>query len=152
MKTTHFFYVAIFALTLAACSDEKDTVGPEITLVQPENEASFTRGEIIFAKFDLADPSGINVYKIDIHYAGDGHTHDAHSNALSVTATSEEEEEHEWSVQEIYYDQKGKTSAHVELELPIPNDIHGGEYHFGILATDAEGNESKVYIDIDIEE
>jgi uncharacterized lipoprotein YbaY len=158
MNTKFFFYVAIFALTLAACSDEKDTTGPEIKLIQPEApygaELTFARGDSITIEFTLADPSGINVYKIDIHYAGDGHTHDAHSHALSATATPEEEDEHEepWSFQKDYDDQKGKTSAHVTLTLPIPDDIHGGEYHLGILATDAEGNESKVYIDIDIVE
>ncbi|MDR2448689.1 MAG: DUF4625 domain-containing protein [Prevotellaceae bacterium] len=149
MKTKFFLYVAIFALTLAACSDDKDTTGPEIKLLQPENEAVFTRGDAISIVFDLADPSGVNAYKIDIHYAGDEH---AHSHALDVTPAHEDEEEEPWEFLEIYDDQKGKTSAHVEKTVTVPNDIHGGEYHLGILATDNEGNESQAYIDIDIEE
>ncbi|MDR0692769.1 MAG: DUF4625 domain-containing protein [Prevotellaceae bacterium] len=155
MKTKIFLYVAIFALAAAACNDDKDTTGPKITLLQPENEAAFARGGELLIEFRLDDPSGINAYKIDIHYAGEGHEH-AHSQALSITPAHEdgEEEEHEepWEFLEAYTDQKGKTSAHVEKTLTIPDDIHGGEYHLGILATDTEGNESQVYIDIDIEE
>ena len=153
MKTKFFLYVAIFALAAAACSDDKDTTGPEITLLQPANEDAFARGDEISIEFDLADPSGINEYKIDIHYAGEGHEH-AHSQALGVTPTHEDggEEEEPWKFQETYTDQKGKTFAHVELTVPVPDNIHGGEYHLGILATDAESNESEAYIDIDIEE
>ena len=157
MKTKFFLYVAIFALAAAACSDDKDTTGPEITLLQPENEAAFARGDELLIEFRLDDPSGINEYKIDIHYAGEEHAHaHAHSQALSATPTHEdgEEEEHEetWESLETYTDKKGKTSAHVEKTLTVPDDIHGGEYHLGIQATDLEGNESQVYIDIVIEE
>jgi hypothetical protein len=149
MKTKFFLYTAIFAFAAtAACSDDKDTTGPEIRLISPENEAIFTRGDELPIVFELADPSGINEYKIDIHYAGEGH---AHSHSLSATLTDEEEEEL-WVFLETYTSQKGKTSALVTLTPIIPANAHGGEYHLGILATDMAGNESQAYIDIDIEE
>jgi uncharacterized membrane protein len=147
MNTKIFLYVAIFALAAAACSDDKDTTGPEIELLQPENEAAFTRGDAISIVFELSDPSGINEYKIDIHYAGEEH---AHSHALAATLTDEENEV-TWTYEQPYTDQKGKTSARVEKTVNIPDNAHEGEYHLGILATDTEGNESQVYIDIDIE-
>jgi hypothetical protein len=157
MKTKFFLYVAIFALAAAACSDDKDTTGPEITLLQPENEAAFARGDELLIEFELSDPSGINACKIDIHYAGDGHTH---SQSLGITPTHEEgEEEEPWEHQELCTididtntDLKGKTSARVTKTLTIPDHAQEGEYHLGILATDLEGNDSQVYIDIDIEE
>jgi hypothetical protein len=154
MKTKFFLYTAIFALTVAACSDDKDTTGPEITLVQPANEDAFTRGETVTIEFTLTDPSGINSYKVDIHYGGGEH---AHSHALSATLTHEEEEE-PWEYENIQdgqaYDgyKKGETSAHVTLTPTVPPNAQEGEYHLGILATDMAGNESQKYIDIDIEE
>ena len=152
MKTKFFLYAAIFALAAAACSDDKDTTGPEITLLQPENEAAFARGGELLIVFDLADPSGVNEYKIDIHYAGEGHEH-AHSQSLGITPTHEEgEEEEPWEHLETYTDQNGKTSARVTKTLTVPGNAQEGEYHLGIQATDLAGNESQVYIDIDIEE
>jgi hypothetical protein len=155
MKTKFFLYTAIFAFAAtAACSDDKDTTGPEIRLISPENEDVFTRGDELPIVFELADPSGINEYKIDIHYSGGEH---AHSHSLSATLTDEEEEE-PWEYEYIQdgqaYDgyKKGETFAHVTLTPTVPPNAQGGEYHLGILATDMAGNESKVYIDIDIEE
>jgi hypothetical protein len=158
MHTKTFLSLAIFALTLAACSDDKDTTGPEITLKQPQNEAAFARGESIPIEFDLADPSGIKEYKIDIHYAGDEHTHDAHSHALSIKLAAEEAE-NPWEYEYIqdgqnYDDYKaGETFISVtHTTTTIPATAQEGEYHLGVLATDLEGNESQVYIDIDIKE
>jgi hypothetical protein len=45
MNTKIFLSAAIFALTVtAACSDDKDTTGPEINLLQPQNEDAFKEG------------------------------------------------------------------------------------------------------------
>jgi hypothetical protein len=149
MKTTSFLYAAICAVVLsAACSVNDDTIGPEITLLQPANEAAFTRGDRVTIEFDLADPSGINVCKVDIHYAGGEH---AHTHALRA-ASVEEETEEPWNYQEIYTGLNGQPSAHVTLTATVPGNAQEGEYHLGILATDVLGNESQVYIDIDIEE
>jgi hypothetical protein len=155
MNTKIFLSAAIFALVVtAACSDDKDTTGPEITLINPANEEVFARGDELPIVFDLADPSGINEYKIDIHYADGEHAHTHSLSATLAEADGDEDEGDEelWVLEKTYTDQKGKTSAHVTKTLSIPGDIHGGEYHLGILATDALGNESQVYIDIDIEE
>jgi hypothetical protein len=149
MKTTSFLNAAIFAVVLsAACSSDDDTTGPEIKLLQPVNEAAFMRGDRVTIEFDLADPSGINAYKIDIHYAAGDH---AHTHALRAAAAEEDSEE-PWSYQASYDDRKGQPSAHVTLTAVVPNNAQEGEYHLGILATDVLGNESQVYINIDIEE
>jgi hypothetical protein len=143
LKKTFFAVALIFsACTFSSCSSDKtnDTTGPIITLIAPENEDTFTRGEDIHVELKLEDESGLKSYMIDIHYEGD-HTH-------SYAAADETE----WIYKVPYTDIEGQKNAdlHVHTEV-IPETAKPGEYHFGIIALDIHGNETQKYIDIDIE-
>lgn len=134
------------SISFFSCGDDNDndTTGPAITLNKPTDESSFSRGDVIALEFDLEDESGINQYKVDIHWGGD-HTH---------KGTKAESEEHiQWSYQQVYSDKKGEKKAHIHINTElIPENAEGGHYHLGIIATDLAGNESKKYIEIEIEE
>lgn len=137
-------------VAFSACSDDKDpsdTTGPTITLESPNKGDTFHRGKDIHIEFDLEDEDGINNYKVDIHW-GEGHDH--RSSAMNRTSASQDVA---WSYQKVYDDKKGQKNAHVHIHTnEIPDNAKLGEYHFGILATDISGNESRKYISIQIVE
>lgn len=154
MKTKKLFLAALFMATplfFFSCSDDddaKDTTGPTITLNKPTDDEAFHLGENIEIDFSLADESGINNYKVDIHWAGDGHVHTS-----SVTIKVDEAEGTEWAYQKVYEDKKGQKTAHLIITTDeIPTGTKGGHYHLGILATDLAGNETRKYIEIEIED
>lgn len=140
---TFCFYAALlpagWALFATACSnDDKDAKGPVITVYEPANGDTAHAGEEhgLHMEFDLADESGLNTYKIDIHNGA----HGSHGSRL-IKATSKD-----WSYDTVYYAKNLKNkSVHVHSDS-IPADATLGEYHLGIFATDVHGNESSVYI------
>ena len=139
------FLLAIILLVGLAFSNCKhdETNGPVITLEEPEEGQPFTAGSKhgVHMEFDLEDESGLNQYKIDIHYGG-GHTH---SQSLQ-TQSLPEQSRADWSFQKTYDDAKGliKHQVHVHSDS-IHLNATLGEYHLGIAATDVHGNETTVY-------
>ncbi|MDR0414610.1 MAG: DUF4625 domain-containing protein, partial [Prevotellaceae bacterium] len=109
----------------AACGDadeEKDVTGPQIDLKDPEEGEEFAAGNRhgVHIEFDLADLSGLNAYKVDIH-SGAGHSHSKMLKAV------------DWSYQKVYDDAKGLKNHHVHVHSDsIPADATLGEYHLGI--------------------
>src|SRR5690554_6386081 len=68
----------VTALFTVSCSDDdsnKDTQKATITLITPQDEQVFEAGEQIHVQANLTDNLALASYKIDIHYAGDGHQH-----------------------------------------------------------------------------
>ncbi|MDR1405795.1 MAG: DUF4625 domain-containing protein [Prevotellaceae bacterium] len=144
MKKIFQLTVAVLAgCALAGCSHDEttETTGPVITLHEPEENQPFTAGNAhgVHLEFDLADESGLNQYKIDIHY-GEGHTHSQALQAQPQAARAD------WSYQKTYEDAKGLKNHHVHVHSDsIPENASLGAYHLGIWATDIHGNESVVY-------
>ncbi|MDR3365830.1 MAG: DUF4625 domain-containing protein [Prevotellaceae bacterium] len=124
-------------ITAACDKEDKDTAGPTITLKEPVEGDTAHAGEAhgLHIELDLADESGLNTYKIDIHY-GEGHSHES---LLKAAANN-------WSYQKTYDNAKGLKNYHVHVHSDsIPANATLGEYHFGISATDVHGNETSVY-------
>ncbi|MDR0582161.1 MAG: DUF4625 domain-containing protein [Prevotellaceae bacterium] len=139
------FLLAIILLMGLAFSNCKhdETDGPVITLEEPEEGQPFTAGSKhgVHMEFDLEDESGLNQYKIDIHYGGD-HTHSLSLQAQPLSELSRAQ----WSYQKTYDDAKGLKNHHVHVHSDsIPENATLGEYHLGIAATDVHGNETTVY-------
>jgi hypothetical protein len=119
----------------ASACDEKDTTGPEITLTEPEEGEEYAAGSAggVHIEFDLADVSGLNEYKVDIH-SGEGHSHSSLIKAAS------------WNYQKAYEDAKGLKNHHAhDNSDTIPADATLGKYHLVFSATDVHGNESVAY-------
>lgn len=133
----YFLFVA--ALFLAACSnDEVDTTGPEITLITPASGDEFHVGEAIEFEAKFTDDVELKSYRVNIHF-NDGHEHkSAH--------------DEEWEYNNSWDFEKGKNSIEVKhSEIVIDEHAEHGEYHLGVYCIDAAGNETSVFIPIEIE-
>ncbi len=144
LKTSILLLTAIF---IASCSssDSRDTEAPVIVLLTPTEGAKFEPGQTIHADIEFSDNKGLASFKIDIHYAGDGHTHGLRHG----------EHHAEWSY--VYEGTLSGTFDDKHLHIHIPTEINGhpikeGDYHFGVFAIDTSGNESIEWIEIEIED
>lgn len=136
------------AIAFTSCKkDDVDSTKPTINVVEPANEDVLYAGDEIHFECEFADDVELKSYKVDIHINDDGHTH---------TKTILEEE-NPWTYNNTWDFETGKKNASIHHhEIVIPETIDGveiehGDYHFGIYCTDAAGNESSVFIDIEIE-
>lgn len=146
-KSIYFFLALFTTFIITSCSSDDDggtdTVPPTIAIIEPHDHDEFEPGETMHVEIQFADNVALASYKIDIHYAGDGHSHDAR------------DEYEEWDF-ELQGTLSGTSQTiHAEIEIPEMIDGHHireGEYHFGVYAIDAAGNQSVVWIKIEIDD
>lgn len=147
MKNIIFKLSLVLVFIFVSCSSDDDnvldTVAPGITIVEPHDHEEFEPGETIHVEINFTDNVQLASYKIDIHYAGDGHTHGVVPFDSNV----------EWT-----YIEEGDltgTAFTLHAHIDIPTTINGspikeGDYHFGVFALDAAGNETVVWIEIEV--
>jgi hypothetical protein len=145
MKKVNLLAIMALMLTVitTSCSSD-DGDRPTIEFLQPVSQAVYQPGDTIHVHAVLRDNVQLSQYKIDIHYAGDGHTHGVVP--LSNTV--------EW-----LFLQEGALTGTVDTlsaHIPIPTSINGseiktGEYHVGIFVINSAGSDNKTFKDIDIE-
>ncbi len=141
-----FLFVAMLAGILMSCSndDDVDNTMPEINVIKPADDTHFKQGDVIDFEAILTDNVAVQSYKIDIHYAGDGHVHEK---------SASEEDHVEWSMQKDYaIDTPAAQVTVSHSEIVVPENAEPGGYHFGVYCVDAAGNESSVFLDMEIEE
>jgi hypothetical protein len=133
----------MFIVVATSCSSD-DGDRPTIEFLQPISHPVYQPGDTIHLHAILRDNVGLSQYKIDIHYAGDGHTHGVVPLSNSV----------EW----IYLHEGTITgTVHtLQAEIEIPTSIDGsqikaGEYHVGVFVINSSGSDNKAFVDIDIE-
>jgi hypothetical protein len=147
--------IAILSVfVLASCQKyDVDNTAPSLNLVKPVNEQAVTMGSAINFECDFSDNEALKSYKIDIHFAGD-HVHTKKAGRL--------EDGHPWTYEKSWNFETGTTTKSIQhAEIVVPDSVMGeegvvepllkGEYHFGVFVTDVAGNESHVYIKVDIE-
>jgi hypothetical protein len=123
--------LAMLTIFNACSSDDKDTIKPTIQIISPINESAYEIGENINITFTLKDNEALKSYKIDIH-ENDGHSHEPRATATPFSYQM---------VENI----SGKTFTKTVV-VTIPTDTELTEYHLGIFAIDASGNEKESYI------
>lgn len=146
MKNRIFLICTAFLGIFSSCStddENTDTQKPNIYLNSPSDEQIFEPGDTIMVDAEFTDNQALGSYKIEIHFAGDGHHHKT------------EEEGVEW-----FYTETGMIAGtpkvyHLVKEIAIPTAINGeplehGHYHLGIYLIDAAGNEKQEFIEIEI--
>jgi hypothetical protein len=153
------FFITILPIVLMSCGkDNVDTTKPVIELIQPTAEASFHPGDTIQFECVFSDNVELQSYNIKIHSAADEHEH------LSVPEFKKsvliEEQGHEWSYEKSRVFEKGLKEIRVQhIEIIIPEAIQvgldeepilPGHYHFGVFCIDGAGNESFVFVEIEI--
>lgn len=138
MKTTHIFYSVLFVFLLSCGKDDdkdpQDTTAPTIVSVLLEGsseEVVLEGGETLDAEILITDNEALHSAKVEIHHAGDGHSH----RKLA---------EVEFEYMEIIA--LDGVSEQVELQIPVPMEAEHGEYHFTVQAIDAAGNESGLFV------
>lgn len=133
IKLSALVMLAIFS----SCSADKDTEKPTIQIISPVNESEFAIGDNISIQFTLTDNEALKSYKIDIH-ENDGHNHGPRA-AAGVPFEYE-------MVENI----SGRTFSKTVV-VTIPADTELAEYHLGVFAIDAAGNEQEKFVDFHIE-
>ncbi len=134
-----------FGMISCSSDDENvDTQKPIIILNQPQNEAELHFGENLQIEAEFSDNVGLASYKIEIHSAGDGHTH------KTLVGT-------EWFHSETHPISGSPTHYIAQRNILIPAEINGepvleGHYHLGIYLVDTSGNEQQFFVEVDIHE
>jgi hypothetical protein len=136
---------AMVFLFISCSSDDEvlDTIAPGISILEPHDHEEFEPGETMHVEIIFTDNVQLASYKIDIHYAGDGHTHGVVPFSNSV----------EWTFVAEGVLTGNAYTLHADIEIPTMingSPIKEGDYHFGVFALDAAGNETVVWIEIEV--
>ena len=145
MKTmTKNNYLTLLLCALGACSSpsqEKDMTPPEILPIpeqtSPVNCDTYHRGGVISFDYAFADDVELGSYNLEIHNNFDHHTHS--TEAADCPQEPVKAPVNAWVYNQNYVIPAGKTAYEAHLQIPVPNDIDTGEYHFMIRVTDASG-------------
>ncbi len=136
----------------AACENKnKDTMPPVI------DEASFLPadcdvyylGDTLLVHFACSDDTELGNFNIEIHNNFDHHTH----GTSGVDCDEEEGEEHHHEEGEHHHEDvegawvynrdfaiaRGLKTDTVDVEIPVPEDVLEGDYHFMLRLTDRAG-------------
>lgn len=133
--------IALFAVSCSSDDNFLDSSAPTIAVEEPTMHKEYALGDVIHFDALFKDNVELGSYKIDIHSNFDGHQH---GGIVSYHTHKP------WTFQESFSIPSGKTEYHVHQHIDIPNDILPGDYHFGVILIDAAGNESQVYLEIEI--
>lgn len=145
--------IAIMALVIGlfstSCSSD-DGDRPTVQVLEPTRNATFQPGDEITVKAILTDEVELSQFKLDIHYAGDGHTH--------RPSISTKMPELEWD-HEVIESISGSTYE-VNISVQVPETIMSGgtehaikrgDYHLGVFAISSRGFDNRSFVDIKIE-
>lgn len=148
MKKINLIYaLSLTALFFTSCSDDDnnsvDTTRPIIVLNEPGEHQEFLPGDEIHFDAYFSDNVELGSYKIEIHDASDGHSHERITNEEGVA----------WAYNETRQFDPGLRNQNVHSHIDIPVLINGepikeGHYHLGVFCTDKAGNQSQVFIEI----
>lgn len=144
MKTKNLFVlmsVLVVFVFFSSCSDDDDvdSTKPVINLIAPANNSVLKIGSDVHFDVKFEDNVMLASYKVDIHPNFDGH---GHSKATSETTDFTFNKS--WSLE-------GKKNADIHHhEIIIPENATPGKYHMMVYCWDTAGNESKIFIDIEL--
>jgi len=143
IKSLHLPLVFSFLFLVASCSsnDEVDTEKPKIKINTPKSEgdAHYHLGDKFTTDVDISDNGLLASWKIDIHWAGNGHKHENHA---AVDKKNYVDSKKEWK--EDRSEKVSGKEAKIKEEFTIPNDIKDGDHHFCVFVLDVAGNQEKV--------
>ncbi|WNJ17170.1 DUF4625 domain-containing protein [Pontibacter sp. G13] len=139
LKTSLGFGLIASLLLVSACKEDVDTAAPEMEIISstPALKSGMICGEISDQVFELRssesftldvvfrDNEELSQYKIDIHNNFDCHGHARNTD--------------DWTVLEVV-DISG-TEVSSTLEIPVPDDVTAGTYHFQVQVVDEAGND-----------
>lgn len=144
-------FISLFSVSCSSDDDETlDNVDPIIEMMEPHAAEIYEAGSQLHVNAMLSDNVDLSSFKIDIHHGGDGHTHDR--------SAKEMVHEIEWDYEMI--ESISGSEYEVDVLITIPeqimhdgemHDIMHGEYHVGLFAIDASGNDTEAFVTVEVE-
>ncbi len=131
---------------LCACgssddNDTKDMTYPEIIqegiVAVPTDCQVFKRGEVIPLNYVFKDDTELGAYNIEIHNNFDHHTHSTSS--IECEMDEKKTPQSAWVYNQDFSIPAGSRSYTARIDIPIPENIDAGDYHFMIRLTDKAG-------------
>lgn len=158
MKVKYLLFLACAILFLSACSDENDDVvkdmeKPEIidgAMPSPIDCQVYHKGEVIPFRYLFTDNVELGNYNIEIHNNFDHHTHS--TSAGDCPLNPKKDPVNPWVYNQDYPIPEGLKSYQAKADIPIPETIDTGDYHFMIRLTDKSGWQQLKAISIKIQD
>ena len=151
--------VTIFCFT-ACDDDDKDMTPPAITAegitANPINCQVYHPGDVMPVRYRFTDDTELGNFNIEIHNDFDHHTHSTESEHEHECDDDDDDETHDtsgtpWVYNQDYQIPSGLQNYVASVDIPIPEDIAKGDYHFMIRLTDRAGWQQLKAISIKIE-
>lgn len=150
--------VAIMAsIAFVSCENrDKDLTPPVISQADflPANCDIYYLGEIIQVRFTCTDNTELGNFNIEIHNNFDHHTHSTEAEDCDEGEEHHEDEEHHdeeehehhhdevegaWVFNQDYAIPAGQKEYTAAIDIPVPEDVRDGDYHFMLRLTDRAG-------------
>ena len=139
-------FLAIAALLLASCSnddDNEDVKDMDKPVIADGNTPSpidcevYHRGQTIAFRYTFSDNVGLGNFNLEIHNNFDHHTHS--TSAGDCPLDPKKSPVSPWVFNRSYTIPQGSKSYEAKVDIPIPEDIDPGDYHFMVRLTDMSG-------------
>lgn len=154
MKKNLFYILALGAMVMgfAACENKsKDTMPPVIdeATFLPADCDIYYLGDTLLVHFICSDDTELGNFNIEIHNNFDHHTH----GTSGVDCDEEEGDHHDhvdgdqhheevegaWVYNKDFAIARGLKTDTVDVEIPVPEEVLEGDYHFMLRLTDRAG-------------
>ncbi len=130
------------ALIFAACDDDDTIAKPEITIMElgegdsHGNDRTGKVGGELHIEAEIVAEGKIDVVQVIIHPEGEHHKSAVDGN--------------EWELDTTYTKFSGLKNTTFHEHVDIANWAEPGEYHFDMIVTDMEGNQSSAEAELEI--
>lgn len=149
--------LAILGFATTSCENDKpDTEKPKVTIVKPTSHQVIGLGSKLEIEANLTDNEALAAYKIDVHWAGDGHSHGDgehnHTHSVTIPLHGDHDHDHGGEIKGNKFNhQKNETipgspkTYTAKYSVEVPKDSNENHYHVGVIVIDKAGNESQAY-------
>lgn len=144
MKKHIYSFILLCALCACSSSDDgtpKDMEQPVITdtgiTANPIDCQTYRRGETIAFNYVFKDDTELGKYNIEIHNNFDHHTHS--TSAADCEMEAKKNPINPWVYNKDFDIPAGQRLYTSRIDIPIPEGIDTGNYHFMIRLTDRAG-------------
>jgi len=145
MKQISLALLLLCALCACGGSDDDsevmDMTYPEISdegiAANPVDCQVYQRGGVIPFNYLFTDNMELGSYNIEIHNNFDHHTHSTSSVECNMDA--QKDPVNPWVFNQDYTIPAGQKAYTSRLDIPIPDDVDTGDYHFMIRLIDKAG-------------
>ena len=160
MKKNLYYLLLPLIAVLCSCSkdddetSDKDMTPPAIEgagdVTSPINCQIYGKGDVIPFRYTFTDNRELGKFNIEIHNNFDHHTHS--TDAGDCQLDPKKEPEYPWIYNQDYSILEGSKSYEAQVDIPIPEDIDTGDYHFMIRVTDKTGWQQLKAVSLKIQE